>query len=256
MYLDELINKNKKYLSENDYYIWDYISHNRMKCENISINDLADACNVSRTTILRFAKRIGLSGFSQFKVYLQLDNNSRTNESATVAKFVSCYSDYMSYLSDKDFTEISRRLALAKEIYACATGSIQVSVASELKRNFVRLSKFIYPIRLYEEVAVYEEIMTLDDIIFMISYSGSNAKMIEFAKKLKTKGVYQVAITGTTTNELSKICDESIAVTLPMADYGNGVFHEGMANYFILIDFLTIKYLDYLKAQEASHEHQ
>ena len=73
MKLDELVNKNYNQLSENDFYIWNYISKNRKECENLSIDQLASKCNVSRSTVLRFAKN-SLKGYSELKLYLKLEN--------------------------------------------------------------------------------------------------------------------------------------------------------------------------------------
>lgn len=249
MYLDELITKNKNYLNENDYYIWDYITRHKKECETISINELALKCNVSRSTILRFTKRLGLQGFSQFKVYLQLDNQGDKNQSDHLETFYSSYKNYMEYLMEKDFNSLVARLHRSPEIYACGTGSIQSSVTSELKRTFVSLGKFIYQIKLYEEIFVYEQIINPEDLVFMVSYSGENNKIIEFAKKLKTKGVYMVAITCSKNNQLNQICDEAMIVEVPKAAYGQGISHGGLVNYFLLIDFLTVKYLDYLENQ-------
>ena len=70
----ELINKHYNILNENDIYIWNYISNNKKECESLSIDNLAHKCNVSRTTILRFAQKISLKGYSELKLYLKLEN--------------------------------------------------------------------------------------------------------------------------------------------------------------------------------------
>ena len=76
MRLEELINKNYNRLNENDLYIWQYISAHRKECEKLSIDDLANHCHVSRTTILRFSQRLGLKGYTELKVYLRIDNQT------------------------------------------------------------------------------------------------------------------------------------------------------------------------------------
>ena len=74
MHLEELINQNYANMNENDRHIWAYIHANRKACEHVSIEALAQNCNVSRTTILRFTKRLGLKGYAEFKVMLSMDN--------------------------------------------------------------------------------------------------------------------------------------------------------------------------------------
>ena len=59
MKLEELVNRNYQQLNDNDLYIWNYINNHREVCTKITIEDLGKKCNVSRTTILRFSKKIG-----------------------------------------------------------------------------------------------------------------------------------------------------------------------------------------------------
>ncbi|MFR2171057.1 MAG: MurR/RpiR family transcriptional regulator [Anaerostipes hadrus] len=56
MRLEELLNQYSDRLSENDLYIWDYVEKHKKQCENMTIEELARKCNVSRTTVLRFTK--------------------------------------------------------------------------------------------------------------------------------------------------------------------------------------------------------
>ena len=77
MKLEALVYDNYKSLNENDKYIWKYILNNKKECENMSIQDLAANCNVSHTTILRFAQKLGLNGYSELKFCLKLENNKK-----------------------------------------------------------------------------------------------------------------------------------------------------------------------------------
>lgn len=77
MRLETLIYENYNKLNENDKYIWSYILNNKKECENMSIQNLALKCNVSHTTILRFAQKLGLNGYSELKFYLKMENKKR-----------------------------------------------------------------------------------------------------------------------------------------------------------------------------------
>lgn len=52
MKLDELVDKYYTDLNLNDLYIWRYILGHKKACENMSISELAEHCNVSKTSIL------------------------------------------------------------------------------------------------------------------------------------------------------------------------------------------------------------
>ena len=103
MKLQELINKHYNTLNENDIYIWNYISNNKKECQNLAIDQLAYKCNVSRTTILRFAQKISLKGYSELKLYLKLENEI-VNESNNKIKIVcNNYNELIKSISEKVF---------------------------------------------------------------------------------------------------------------------------------------------------------
>lgn len=70
MRLEELLNQYSDRLSENDLYIWDYVEKHKKQCENMTIEELARKCNVSRTTVLRFTKKLSLKGFVVSSKYI------------------------------------------------------------------------------------------------------------------------------------------------------------------------------------------
>lgn len=56
----------------------------------------------------------------------------------------------------------------------------------------------------------------------MISYSGENASMLEFAKKLKTKSVPIISITANKDNSLAHLASESLYVEIPKFNQSDG----------------------------------
>ena len=69
--MEELIQKKFDILNENDLQIWAYIVRHKEQCKQISIQQLAVFCHVSHTTILRFAKKLGFSGYSEMRSFLK-----------------------------------------------------------------------------------------------------------------------------------------------------------------------------------------
>ena len=104
MRLQELINKYYSQLNENDLYIWNYISNHKNECEKLAIDQLAHKCNVSRTTILRFAKKISLKGYSELKLYLKLDNQENKEDHSTTQMVCNTYEEVIKRIQEKDCT--------------------------------------------------------------------------------------------------------------------------------------------------------
>ena len=245
MRLEELVNKNYNQLNENDLYIWQYISAHRKECEKLSIDDLALRCHVSRTTIMRFAQRLGLKGYTELKVYLRIDNQNHQHQQTGLELVYRTYHEYMDIIKKKDLTHVIEMIAQSENAYVYGTGSIQNNVAAEIKRSFLEVGKLFFTIQSMNETYAFESMMTSNDVIIMISYSGENQQLLDFAKKLKTKSVPIIAITATKDNTLSHIASESFYVDVPNILDPLGPRHEGLVNYFILIDFILVKYIDY-----------
>lgn len=80
MRLEELVNRHYDQLNSTDRMIWKYVYNNKNFCINCSINELAEKCNVSRTTIMRFAQKLSLSGYSELKLILKGEREQRPSE--------------------------------------------------------------------------------------------------------------------------------------------------------------------------------
>lgn len=249
MQLEELINKNYKQLNDNDIYIWKYISSHKKECERLSIDDLASRCNVSRTTILRFSKRLGLKGYAELKVHLRISNETYKKAQNGLETVYNTYRGYMDSIKDKNFIRIIKLIHDANNLYVYGTGSIQNNVASEIKRSFLALDRLFFDIKSMNETFAFVDIMDHQDVIVIVSYSGENETMLEFVRKLKTKNIPIIAITATKDNTLLHLADESLYVEVPNIVNPFGARYEGLVNYFILIDFIIAKYIDYYKGE-------
>lgn len=251
MRIEDMINSNYDNLNGNDHHIWSYISTHRKECEYISIQNLAMKCHVSRSTILRFSQRLGLQGFAEFKVHLRMDNEQRKEHQTGLELVYHKYKTYMDEIKDKDFTNIIELIANAKNVFVYGTGSIQNNVALEIKRSFLQVDKLFFNITSANESYVFVDVISKEDIIIMISYSGENQQQLDFVKKLKAKSVPIVAITATIDNSLAHMANVSLYVDVPNVRNPSGPRYEGLVNYFILVDFIIVKYIDYQEKRDA-----
>ena len=59
-------------LNELEMTVYQYILKNKEKAGYMKIRELAEEAHVSTTTILRFCKKMGCSGYSEFKVQFKM----------------------------------------------------------------------------------------------------------------------------------------------------------------------------------------
>ena len=70
MKFEDLIKENKEKFTQTDFDIVDFLINNKNKKLDLSINEFAKKCLTSRTSILRFSKKLGFEGYSEFKYFL------------------------------------------------------------------------------------------------------------------------------------------------------------------------------------------
>lgn len=154
MKLDDLVNNHLRELSQTDLIVWRYISNHRKECCYVSIYDLADICNVSRTTVLRFAKKLGLDGFSDLKMILKMEN-SQTREKPTMdiadAAAKMCH-ELGEEIGKQNFLYANRMLYKAKRVFVYSSGHVQRNIANELMRLFIMDEKYIINIKGRDEM--------------------------------------------------------------------------------------------------------
>lgn len=253
MRIEELVNKHYEELNENDIHIWQYILGHREECEKLSIDELASRCYVSRTTVMRFAQRIGLRGYAELKLYLKMDRHTDQEMQVGFQLFYNRYNRFMLSLKEKNMTKAIELIANAENLYVFGTGIVQNSVASELKRQFLEVGKLINVLRSFQELSVFEQYINVGDVVILISFSGENKRAIDFAKKLKAKNVSILSITSSKENTLAHLAEESFYIETPQMENPMGSHHDGFAGFFLLIDFMLIKYIEYHE-RRRSHE--
>lgn len=247
MGLEEIIFLNYSKLNETDLFIWKYITANKKLCSKITINELAAKCNVSRTTITRFVKKLDLEGFSEFKVLLSWELE-KVNVIEDQSFDIACNSiiKYVEDQKNKNYDVLCKLLYEAKIIYAYGSGDIQNVVAKQIKRMFLSCEEIIYDFegRTFDES--FYNIVSKNDVVILISLSGDNENIINIARRLKLIGIKIISITDLKNNTLTNLSDESIYISATNISFlKTHPSYKLTMLYFILIELLFIKYSTY-----------
>lgn len=249
MRLETLICDNYKNLNDNDKHIWSYILNNKNKCESMSIQELASSCNVSHTTILRFAQKLGLNGYSELKFYLKQDNKNKkipVFDKIEYMKVIDDINKTMNVIVERDFTDVCELLDTCDRIYAYGSGEVQNNAVKELKRSLLSVGKLVNVLEGKDELKTVENYIKENDIIFLFSISGENKLINEFAKELKQKGTKVISICKSGNSTLSKVSDISLEIyTHEVARLDNDLRIVIGSQFFILNEFLILKYIEY-----------
>lgn len=247
MQLETLVHEHFDRMSASDHIIWQYISQHREQCRSMSLHQLADACQVSHTTVLRFLQLLGMDGFGEFKVFLKWEEEQRpVVDERNVERTCFDLTRTVTLIEKYDCTELFRRLDAAANIYAYGSGSVQKSAAKVLKCFFLLDEKLVNVIEGREEREMALHQMQPGDVMFLLSVSGNNTSMNAYARQLRAHGVYLVSICQDNANELARLCDFSIPFYTQQLQIGrSGLSYYSVAGLFIVVETLSLKYAAY-----------
>lgn len=249
MKLDELFNEHRADLRENDLYIWKYLSSHRKECATLSIEAFGQRCNVSRTTILRFAQRLGLSGFSELKLLLRMeDAPCHMAPSDCIDQTCAAYQQMITDIRGKDCSDLFAQIDAAENLYVFSSGMLQDAVAKELCRVFLSGDKWFYLIHAGSEAEVLLHHVTDHDLVLILSVSGESPQVLQLAKALKVRHVPTVSITRQKENTLAQLCTQRLYIsTVEMEPGVLGTEYQSTTSFFILAELLFLKYMEYKK---------
>jgi RpiR family glv operon transcriptional regulator len=244
MRLEELVNKHYDQLNKNDIYIWRYISSNKKKCSKLTIEELANLCNVSRTTILRFAQKLSLKGFSEFKIYLKWETTEEIQVKTDAIKTMcNGYTRAITDISNRDFTGACKLIYEANRVFVYGSGDIQMAVARQLKMMFLHGGECLYDFEGMSIDATFFSLVTPKDLVILISLNGESSKVVELAKKMNLSNVKILSITKLKDNTLASLSDESIYITTSEINFDcNYRSFESTSILYVLAEVLFVSY--------------
>lgn len=254
MSLEALVNQHYKHFSETDRAVWSYLSEHREECADIAIKKMAQKCCVSHSAVMRFAQKLGFKGFAELKLYLKMDSEKMPAHSE-LTYICELYQNVMNSMCEKNCDPIFDALNAARQLYIFGEGMVQASIKKEFKRIFMSAGHMFYDAPSGQEMYNLVPMIGSDDFCILISVSGENKKMVEIARKLRISGATLMSITKNLENTLAHLCHFNLYVE--ESNHFETPIHwqyESTTSYFILIDILFFKYLDYHQRKEADHE--
>lgn len=198
---------------------------------NMTIEELAVYSESSYATITRLCKKIGFSGFKEFKSSLINDvimqkgvddyiyKKSITKDTSTSDIAENIYALASSVLDDGSkildtavIDDVVERILSSNSL--CFVGS----GASGISARYAYSKFFRIGIQCYSELdpTLYRmkiSLMSEQDVLFVISSSGRTSNIIDAAKLAKTSGATVVSLTDFAISPLTKISDYNLHTT-------------------------------------------
>jgi len=218
-------------LSSTECRIADWLLQNANNAPSLSISEIAANCGVSETTIFRFCKQFGVTGFREFRLLLAKELASHpvvgdwsephadielSDDIATAAQKVTRANIESLYEAwDKlDCSEIENAvnaLIAAKHIVIYGEGSSGV-IAEDAQYRLLRVG---LPVQHHTShmAFVTTALLTPEDATIAISHSGRTREVVEAQKVARDAGARTICITSFPKSPLAELSDIKLLVT-------------------------------------------
>ena len=199
--------------------IADWLLSNPGEVLSLSIVDLAEKCGCSEATIVRFAKRMGFSGYQELKISIAQETNS-TSVSTNVTSGDSmeevydkvCNDIYCSLertkmaLDTKKLEAACEKIAAADRVVIFGLGN-SASIALDASHKLQRTGCNAYAYSDNHMQVIAASHLTPNDVAIGISHSGSSKDIVDALKIAKQAGATTIAITNAGKSPIQKQSD-------------------------------------------------
>lgn len=189
--------------------VYNYIMEHREEVRYMTIRELADAVHVSTSTIIRFCKKTGCEGYSEFRVQFKLflkqekDQKTKLKTDNGIDEIMYFLHTVTSTEYEESIAEVTRMIRDAGQLIFVGIGTSGI-LGKYGARYFSNLGKFsqhiddpYYPITKDMESTV----------VIALSESGETEQTLKLAERFKRYNSKIVSITNGASSTLAKMSD-------------------------------------------------
>ncbi|MBW7982544.1 MurR/RpiR family transcriptional regulator [Enterobacillus tribolii] len=202
--------------------VYNYVIKNREKVMYMTIRELADAAQVSTTTVLRFCKKMNCDGYSEFRIRFKLYLEQEIQQPAYsgVSEIVSFFKSINNSEFDDLIDQAVRHIAGMERIIFVGAGTSGTlgKYGARFFSNVGKFSNYIddpyYPI---------SSDMYKNAVAIILSVSGETPEILKLASQFSLHHCKIVSITSNDVSSLAKMADFNLsyhmAQTLIQGEY-------------------------------------
>ncbi|KAB7667095.1 MurR/RpiR family transcriptional regulator [Bacillus sp. B1-b2] len=272
MLLKKMASRTDFTASENT--IAQYILNNTNKMEKMTIQELARETFTSNASIIRFAQKMGMEGFKDFKIRLvqsieqrklvlsDINPNIPFEDDASIMKIgqdmmhlaEQAIKESYQLLNEASLFQMTKYLYQAERIFLYAAGDSQIR-AESFQNKLGKINKYAILATARDEFATNTANLTSMDCALFITYEAKSKNDWIAANILKEKNVPILLLTAFPESELAKYSD--VMLTVPLLETQKiekiATFSSQIAlDYLLNVLFSTLYQIDYT----ANRNHQ
>lgn len=245
-------------LSAKEKKIADFILQHPKESVNPSIEELADKIGISESTMVRFARKLGYSGYQRFRIALARETVPSSEQvfETTVSEgddpvetvFVNAkktLDETYAKLDRKILAEATKALLSAQTIYLMGLGGSNI-LAQDAYHKFIRTGLTCqYAADFHMQLMLASQAWETD-VALVISHTGSGHDTLALAEELKANGCILIVLTSNTRSPLARMGDLVIGVSA-----GTGsVVAESFSARITTLAIIDVLYVEILEAMQ------
>lgn len=247
MKFDRLVSRYYKSLNQTDRDILEYVYDNKKMIPYMGIEELAKECLVSRSTIMRFAQKLGLNGYTELRTVLKWDLSVQKEADRNIVDTISDNNiEIINSFRKTNCDAICEELFYAKRIFVYGTGNIQKAASNEFKRIFLSFGIIVDHISGEGELLKTIKLINNQDVIFILSQRGESSTVKSVCDYLNAKGVKIISLTFSANNYLANHSDHKIYLEYEEITIHNNSTIKSVTMMFTIIELLCAKFISYL----------
>lgn len=224
--------RNREAFTPTENAIATYLRENSREATNLSLNELSDALHASKSSIIRFCKKLGFKGHKELSVELakELDaftyNNRQFDRSVpftveddfksiaekTYTLLSSALTDTWEDLDVDNLYRISKMMHERKNIFVYA-GEDGYFLAKDFMN---KLGSIGYPVYFKSSPGTNVQMASIQDnksVAFFIYYDQYTEELVKVAQILNNRNIPIVTLTGPEKGPITKYATESLTVS-------------------------------------------
>lgn len=235
--------------NELDYAIYNAVLRSGVNLARMQVKDLADAAHVSTASVVRFCKKLGCKGYTEFKYrYREELQNAVPKQVQDETKEIY---EFLKYVNTASFMEKAneafRYLQAATHVLFVGVGA-SGNLASFGARTFCNVGRFSLCVD--DPFLPIPNLKATNPVVVAISFSGKTHQTLEITRRFIENSSIVISITNTDTNPLAKISDVNLPYFVRDIPIG-GPFNLGTQLPVLYILELLAKMLYSHKTEES-----
>lgn len=248
----------KKEMTNIEKKIANYILNNIDELKKLNTYEIANNCDVSQASIVRFSKKLGFSGFPDFKISLvqelgKLDSESNISVideeidakdsvetvcKKIVAKNINAIQNTISILDTEELEKAINMIEKAKKIMLIGVGFSGI-VAKDFSFKLTEIGKnVIFETDQHMQLS-YLTTFSKKDVVFVISYSGQTKEVYTLVKEAKERGIPIISLTTLAPNLIRDLADVKLN-TVDLGEHYRGSSLSPRISQFTVIDSIYV----------------